>query len=125
MVIRRTEADCALVALAMLLYKSYEDVIAITADPSAHKKGVYATQVQRIAESMGVTLRQKRKWDWETAEGIVFGDYITDKGKVERHAVLLKAGLIWDADFTVWEPEDYFIRFTPKLILVKDDENVR
>ena len=119
---RRTDFDCGLVAIAMYFGLSYEDTLAHAAqvtDVKVHRKGVFVTQIQRIAKQMGVQLVAKRTWDIENDFGILVGDYLLDNGVKDRHAVLLKQGLIWDVDLGVWEPEDYFVRFTPMMIVKK------
>ena len=108
---KQSSGDCGIAALAMYLGKNYEDVLTVAAtttnNMSVHRSGVYATDVMRISAQLGRPLKQRRKWDEDAAFGIVFVDF---PGK-NRHAVLVKEGMIYDPeDFTVWDYDEYFLQ---------------
>ena len=116
MVAQRTEADCTIVAIAMFLGETYEDVLATAAasqgEPS-HHRGMWNRQMKEVANILGTELVEKHKWDEENAEGI-----LVLKSTVERddssHVVVLKNGLIFDGDLSVWEPDVFFAHYNYK-----------
>ncbi len=78
-----------------------------------HRKGMYLNQIQETAAALGVTLCRRRKWDLETSEGI-----LSLSGR-EGHVVVLKAGLIFDTNGCIWEPDSFLLNegYTPTLLL--------
>lgn len=100
--------DCAICCLAMILDCSYEDVLAVavdqTTDAGVHFKGLWVSQIIKIAKALGVTLHRRRKWDLETGCGIVG---LCNMRTNEGHVVVLKNGMIFDVDGTVWEAGTY------------------
>lgn len=102
-VLQRSDADCAIAVLAMYLGISYNDVFAAAAqfDRNIHHKGMWDSQIRQTAELLGVPLTRKRKWDMETAEGILL---LASKRYCD-HVVVLKSGLLFDTDGCVWMPE--------------------
>lgn len=106
--VSRADADCALVALSILLGKPYEDVlgaaVGVTKSETPHKRGIYTNEIKRIAKRLGATLKLRRSFDADEDEGI-FG-YVHD-GRDEGHVAYGKRGLIWDVDGTVWELDAY------------------
>lgn len=101
----RRENDCAICALAMLLGRDYEDVLLAVdkVDKQAGKKGLWSTQIKKAAQLLGQPLKMKRKFDLETAAGIL----AVDHPKGLAHALLLREGLVFDYDGLVWDVEDY------------------
>lgn len=99
-VIHREESDCGVVALAMLLGVSYEDVLrAVTvSDRHQGKKGLWTRTMIRIAKRLGHTLKARSAIDWDSDYGIL---------RLPEHAALLRNGLVFDGDGTVWDAETY------------------
>ncbi len=108
MVTAKGPGDCAICCLAMLLGCSYEDILAVsvdqTQDASIHFKGMWITQIIKIAKSLGAVLHRRRKWEMETACGILS---LCNTRTNEGHVVILKSGLVFDVDGTIWEVESY------------------
>lgn len=125
LVLQRGVADCGIAALAMYLGLSYEDVFAAVvtkAKPKPHQGGMTCRQVQSAACRFGVRLLLRRSWDLETSCGLLTVDKIEPKpDEFSQHLVLLRFGLIFDTDATVWEPETYFAqhRFKPVSLLAE------
>jgi len=121
MIPQRHIGDCGVAALAMLLGVTYEDALLSLGSevPTVLRRGVWFTELQRAAARLGVTLKQKRRYDLELDEGIL---QIIYKPKVE-HVVVLREGLLFDTDFSVWRPEDFLRRKRAKAgaLLVRED----
>lgn len=100
---QRHVSDCGVAALAMFLGATYEDVL-IALGPSALRKGVWFSQLIRAASDFGVTLKRKPSWDAEADEGIA---QVCLARRRLNHVMVLRAGLLFDTDLTVWEPEDW------------------
>jgi hypothetical protein len=121
-------ADCGITALAMLLGRSYLDVLtaAITKKhPRPHQAGMHTRQVQAVAKRLGVSLVLRRSWDLEASCGLLSVEKMGAKpDEFNFHMVLLKFGLIFDTDGTVWEPDDYFQteKFRPVSLLVEQED---
>ena len=105
MVAQRHRADCGAAVLAMLLHVSYEEALLALGEsvPTMLRDGVWCTELTKAAARFGVTLKRKAVWDVEADEGIVRVSFKRGEG----HVVLLRAGLIFDTDFTVWECDDW------------------
>jgi hypothetical protein len=105
MVEQRHPADCCAAALAMLLGVSYEEALVATShvEPGVLVAGMYLNQVQRAAKFLGVKLRRTRKYDLETDTGIL---NVMDDDEFD-HVVVLRYGLFFNTDLTVWEPDVY------------------
>lgn len=107
----------------MYLGESYENVLgaAVRTTKSArvHHRGMFTREMRQTAKRLGIALRIRRGFDLETDEGI-----LTLMHGVDEHAVLLKAGLIFDGDGTVWEPALYLAHYSyrPLSLMVKDDD---
>jgi hypothetical protein len=101
---RRQSNDCAVWALAVYLGISYEDVwqAVVMTDRSKGKNGLYPRTVCRIAELLGHPLKLKRRPDLTEDYGILFvSDHETG------HAAVLRAGLVFDVDATVWDADEW------------------
>jgi ABC-type bacteriocin/lantibiotic exporter with double-glycine peptidase domain len=96
---QREDSDCAIVALAMYLGHSYEDVLrAVTRiDRHAGKRGLWTTAMQRAGTKLGVTLRRRQAVDWDEDYGILL---------LPNHATVLRNGLVIDNGL-VWDVEDF------------------
>ena len=122
-VVQRAEADCGIVVLAMYLGRTYEDVLVAAAqlDTKIHKRGMWVRQIEATALALGVKLRRRHQWDIDTSEGILSLNSTTMRR--EAHVVVLKNGLIFDTDGSVWEPDVFFAtaRFKPTILLERDE----
>jgi ABC-type bacteriocin/lantibiotic exporter with double-glycine peptidase domain len=100
--------DCGVCCLAMILGYSYEDIFAVavgvTQNVEVHTAGMWIRQIVKIAEILGVTLHRRRKWDLETSCGILS---LHNTKRNLGHVVVLKNGMIFDVDGTVWEASVY------------------
>lgn len=103
LVLQRSEGDCCIAVLAMYLGLSYEDVLAAAAqiDQNIHHKGMWNWQIKETARVLGVNLKQRRKWDYDTADGVLV---LTSKTHFD-HVVVLTSGLIFDTEGCVWAPD--------------------
>lgn len=125
--IQRGRGDCGIAALAMLLGRSYEDVFAAAVTRkyrNPHESGMYSAQIVKAAKRLGTTLTLRRTWDLESSCGLLTVDKINKQpDDYPQHLVLLKFGLIFDTDGTVWEPELYFEQngFRPVSIFVEEE----
>jgi hypothetical protein len=106
--VQRAPGDCGICALSMLLGLPYEDVLGAavktTGGSRVHHNGMMTRDMRRTAKKLGIHLALRRSVDLEQDEGVLSLQSDEHGG----HAVLLKAGLIFDGDGTVWEPESYF-----------------
>lgn len=117
-----SKADCGIATLAMYLGKTYLDVftkaIQLGANPAAG--GMSTEAVLVTAQAFGVNFALKRVWDYETSFGILAVERVRlSKAHFLQHLVLLKWGLVFDTDATVWEPDEYMRieKFRPLSIL--------
>jgi hypothetical protein len=107
----------------MLLGLPYEDVLGAavktTGGSRVHHAGMLTRDMKRTAKKLGVTLTLRRAIDLEQDEGVLSLD-----GQEHCHAVLLKAGLIFDGDGTVWIPDVYLAAtgYRPLSLLVRAEE---
>lgn len=120
--VQRAPGDCGITALAMLLGRSYEDVLGAavktTASSRVHHNGMFTRQMRATAKRLGVKLTLHRGFDLENDEGL-----LALSGKDGEHIVLLKAGLIFDGDGTVWDPPTFLgaYEYRPVSLLVSDE----
>lgn len=105
MVAQKHPADCCAAALAMLLGISYEEALVATSQiqPGVLERGLYLNELERAAKQFGVKLARRRKYDLESDTGIL--NVLDHKGF--DHVVVLRYGLFFNTDLTVWEPEVY------------------
>jgi hypothetical protein len=128
LILQRVKGDCGIAALAMFLGKSYEDVFAAAITkrfPRPHVGGMYTRQLQAVAKKFGCRLVLKRAWDEETACGLLTIEKVNKQPEdFAQHLVLLKFGLIFDTDGTIWEPADYYEQqgFRPVSLLVEEED---
>lgn len=97
-------ADCALLALAFYLGEPYDDVLRTVArlDPDMGKKGLTTRQIKEVAKAMGHPLRIKRTVNFDDDYGIVLW---------VDHANVIRNGLLFESNGTVWDPTDYMVAF--------------
>lgn len=117
---QRHQADCTVAALAMYLGTAYEDVLLAFQDPTILRGGAWLAQVQRAAARLGVELKRKRIWDPEQDEGVAQ----VRRRRGPHHVVVIREGLAFDTDLTVWLPADYLVerRALWGSLLVRADE---
>jgi hypothetical protein len=125
----RGHADCGIIALAMFLNQSYENVLAsmVTKKHKApHVGGLMTREVVASARRFGVKLTLRRSWDEEEDTGLLTVERIRpSKYDFTQHIVLLRFGLVFDYDGKVWEPSTYYKHhgFKPvSLLVAMEDE---
>ena len=126
--VQRAEGDCAIVALSMYLGIGYEDVLAAAVKVTgrrAHHSGLFTRDMKAAAKRLGTPLILKRVFDLDSACGVLALRRTTTQGEKhqEEHAVLLRAGLVFDTDGTVWELETFLAHYEYRVLslLVKAD----
>ena len=95
------DADsCGLIALSRYLAQPYSDIVRATTivDRALGKRGLYPRTMIRIAAAFGCSLRLKKRVDLAEDYGIIL---------VPEHATLLRNGLIFEPNATVWDAADY------------------
>ena len=126
--VSRALGDCAVVALSMYLGRPYEDVFAaaasITKNILFHKTGMFYTQIHQTAAIFGTTLhttKLAKTYDLDSICGIL-GLRATPTRN--QHVVLIKAGLVFEADGTVWEVDTYLkhTKYKPLCLTTSEDE---
>lgn len=121
--VQRAPGDCAIAALSMYLGVPYEDVLGAAVQQTkrrrVHHVGMYTRDIKATAKRLGVRLHLRRAVDLEVDEGV-----LAVQDDVQEHAVLLKAGLIFDGDGLVWEPSVFMAHYhyRPMSLLVTADE---
>lgn len=123
---QRADADCAIVALAMLTGSSYEDIIGLASAflKEPHRRGMYLRDVKAIAATLGyrLTYTRKERVNLETDTGLLCVECSIVKRARPHHMVLLRWGLVFD-DSEVWEPEVYMEMYEAKvtsLLMVRE-----
>lgn len=100
---QRHAADCGAAVLSMFLPAVYEEVILALNKPSMLRNGVWLTELMRASQHFDVPLKKKPVWDAEHDDGIAQVRF----RRGPYHVVLVRAGLVFDTDCSVWEPDDY------------------
>ncbi len=96
--VQKESGDCGISCLAMLLGKSYQEIIQY-APVNAHKKGMSMQAIRDTAAKLGTPLRLRRKIDLKEDIGILgLLPDPTHNGKTRRdeHVALLIEGHIYD-----------------------------
>lgn len=114
--ISREPKDCAMVALSTYLSKSYEDVLRAVTEVDRRykgKSGLYVTQMRRTAKELGYSLKTRKAVDFHEDYGILI---------LDNHVVILRNGLVFDYDGSVWDVDDYLAHYgyTPEGLLYGD-----
>ena len=102
------ENDCAIWAIAAYLGVPYEDVLIEVGreDNMGGKKGLHVTQIIRICERLGKTVKLYRKVDLDKDVGIL-SVWLLERGKKVGHCAVVFSGkvidsvggtMVWDAD---------------------------
>lgn len=108
--LQQGKGDCVIAALAMLLNRPYLDVFAAAVPYRIpHHTGMMSDAILATAETLGAPLVLRRAWDLDSDCGLLVIEKVKRTRKdFPQHVVLLKWGLLFDSDGTVWEPDDYF-----------------
>lgn len=110
---QRHKTDCSIACLAMLLGVSYEEALLAMAQPRVLKRGVMMRQVLTAAKRLGRPLRFQRKIDLDTDTGILG---VRSPQWPNEHLVVLKDGLIFDTDCTIWDADVFLSVYAAKAI---------
>jgi ABC-type bacteriocin/lantibiotic exporter with double-glycine peptidase domain len=107
--VQRTNMDCSIAVLAMLLGKTYEEVLQAAARviPNVLECGATWPEMRKVARKLGFTTRIKKGPRISIGEDVGALCIRGEKWKAD-HLVVLKEDLIVDTDGTIWEPEVYF-----------------
>lgn len=119
--IQRHPMDCAVATMAMLLDKSYEEVL-VAFSHNVIVQGASIRQMQLAARKLGHRLCWRRgPIDLETDTGILA---ISGMKWKADHVVVLKEGLIIDTDATIWEPDVFMAAYEARpLSILTTEEN--
>jgi hypothetical protein len=120
---QKTDSDCTIACLATFMGIDYEKVLEkaekIACNP--RKRGMFMTEIRRVAKMFKVKLKPVRKVNFEKDEGILSVDnygkgWRTRKsGKPAGHVVVVWQGLIFDlCGQTVSTPAQYIRINKPK-----------
>ncbi len=119
---QRHMADCGVATLAMFLDVTYEDaLLALGGEiPNVIRRGVWFPELQRAAARLGVTTKFKRRPDLELDEGILNIKHRDGS----QHVVVLREGVLFDTDLTVWRIDDYCAakRATTGALMIREDD---
>lgn len=113
---QRHDMDCGVACLAMLLGKSYEDVL-MSFKHNVVRSGVTLRQLRHAAKRLGFCLSWSRKLgDLDTETGILCVRSVKWRND---HLVVLKDGMIVDTDATIWDQDVFMAAYeaTPVSIL--------
>lgn len=95
------DADaCGLIALARYIPADYSDVVraATLTDRQLGKRGLWPKTIIRIAACFGCALVKRKRVDLHEDYGLLL---------VPGHVTLLRNGLIFEPEATVWDVADY------------------
>lgn len=115
---KQEDADCAVVALALWLNLPYSQVAAAVATvrPLALAKGMYQTEIQKVAKIFGSTLKVRRRLK-DGQSGLLMLAM-----EDEHHAVVLFEGVII-SDGKVWNFDAFIKQAKAKVLsLLTEDE---
>lgn len=103
---QRHPADCGVAVLATYLGLSYEACLIAVGQKEPHvlEVGMWITEIVGAAKKLGVKLKRRRRYDLETDEGIVT---ISSPKWATDHVAVLKSGLLFDTDGSVYELDVY------------------
>lgn len=118
---RRQSNDCAIWALATYLGKTYDEVcqVAAKADRSKAKNGLHTATIIRVAKRLGHRLIKLPPTKiTEDSYGV-----ITVTHPENNHAAVLRNGLVFDVDMTVWDLPAWLegIGYQPEHLLTEED----
>ena len=108
---QRHKRDCAICCLAMLAGVSYEE--ALLACGRVFDVGMTTRQIMRAGAKLGLVLTVKRAIDLENDTGLL----AVRSGKwPQDHLVVLKDGLVFDPDATVWDADVFLSAYDAKAL---------
>lgn len=116
-VLQRGKYDCAVAALAMLTGQTYEEILLAVGQeqPKVLTKGLWITEIMRIAKAAGIVTKCRKTFDLDTDYGLLC---------LYDHVVVLKNGLVIDpTDGSVWEADVYLAtarETAPRLLQPKE-----
>jgi hypothetical protein len=115
-----TVGDCGICAVGSFTSQTYEDVVS-RADQLGFKwkKGLWGTQMVALAASFGTTFKKRRKYDIETATGMLMVNICERepgrKPKRIDHVVVLDDGRIIDCDGSIWRIDAFLSHYEAKV----------
>lgn len=116
---QRFKMDCGVASLAMLLGLDYDTVLAAYRH-NIVAKGATIRQMQAAARRLKRPIIWTRKIRLEEDEGLLC---VRSPQWPHEHMVMLKEGLIFDTDGTVWETDVFFATYEAKPIsMLKEGE---
>lgn len=103
---QRTDCDCAITALAILLQKPYEEVSKVAQGLffKPHIKGMWTKEIVRLAKVLGTTLVKKSYIEVGPSTGLG----VMQERNGDRHVVVLFQGVVIDpSDGAIYNLEAY------------------
>ena len=102
-IVQRSSGDCAIATLAMYLGVNYEDILSVASQtvnrPLLHRAGMWTKDIKATAGALGVSLKMRRTFDPEMADGILV---------MKEHVAILRDGIVIDpSDGTIWDADVY------------------
>lgn len=117
--IQRHPMDCAVATMAMLLNKSYEEVL-VAFSHNVIAQGASIRQIQLAARKLGCRIAWRRgPLDLETDSGVLV---VSGAKWKADHLVILKEGLIIDTDATIWEPDVFMAAYEARPLSLLTEE---
>lgn len=102
--IQRTMMDCSIAVLAMLLGRSYEEVLQTASRiiPNVLECGSTWPEMRKVAKKLGYTTKIKKGPRISLTDDVGALSVRAENWKSD-HLVVLKEGLIVDTDGTIWD----------------------
>lgn len=97
----REEDDCAIAAIATYLNQTYEDVLRVVSEvdkKNKGKKGLFPAQLRKVCAHFGVNVKKSRGLHILDEYGLLW---------MPGHVAVIRNGLLFDADGSIWDVEDY------------------
>ncbi len=113
---QRGKRDCGVATLATLIGRSYEETLlaAVSVSPNVWKKGLYSSDLIRIAAMFQTEIIRRTTVDVEEHSGILELKFPSKR----EHFVLLLNGLIFDPQEPagqVWDADTYCKKFRAEI----------
>jgi predicted double-glycine peptidase len=105
---QRSDWDCGVACLAMLLNIDYETALAQSGRTAQVERGLWFSEMIAIAEAFDeeLVIRRRGRYNIQTATGIVHVYHYTAKHSTS-HVVFLHRGLFYETDGLVWDAKTY------------------
>jgi hypothetical protein len=99
---RRQSNDCAVWALSTYLGIPYDEVwqTVVKLDRSKGKNGLHTATIRRISKALG---RPLQRFSALRVSDDSYGVLIVTDDENDGHAVVVRNGLVFDTDTTVWD----------------------